>query len=55
MDSIPMIIAKIDYDLFGMPVRIQFTNGNVTKYVYSATGEKHTGVRCAPVKLADYE
>ena len=24
-----MIIAKIDYDLFGMPVRIQFTNGHV--------------------------
>ncbi len=22
------------------PVRIQFTDGNVTKYVYSATGEK---------------
>ena len=22
------------------PVRIQFSNGNVTRYVYSATGEK---------------
>jgi RHS repeat-associated protein len=33
-------IARIDYDLRNNPVRIQFTNGNVTKYVYSATGEK---------------
>ena len=33
-------IAWIDYDLNNHPVRIQFTNGNVTKYVYSATGEK---------------
>lgn len=33
-------IAWIDYDLMNNPVRIQFTNGNVTKYVYSATGEK---------------
>ncbi len=33
-------IAKIDYDRFSNPIRIQFTNGNVTKYVYSATGEK---------------
>ena len=33
-------IAKIDYDYRNNPVRIQFTNGNVTKYVYSATGEK---------------
>ena len=33
-------IAWIDYDLNNNPVRIQFTNGNVTKYVYSATGEK---------------
>ena len=33
-------IAKIDYDLNNNPVRIQFTNGNVTKYIYSATGEK---------------
>ena len=33
-------IARIDYDYLNNPVRIQFTNGNVTKYVYSATGEK---------------
>ena len=33
-------IAKIDYDYNNNPVRIQFTNGNVTKYIYSATGEK---------------
>lgn len=33
-------IAKIDYDNMNNPVRIQFTNGNVTKYVYSAAGEK---------------
>ena len=33
-------IARIDYDQLNNPVRIQFTNGNVTKYVYSATGEK---------------
>ena len=33
-------IAWIDYDLMNNPVRIQFTNGNVTKYVYSAAGEK---------------
>ena len=33
-------IAYIEYDLNNNPIRIQFTNGNVTKYVYSATGEK---------------
>lgn len=33
-------IAKIQYDSNNNPVRIQFTNGNVTKYVYSAMGEK---------------
>jgi RHS repeat-associated protein len=33
-------IARIDYDCRNNPVRIQFTDGNVTKYVYSATGEK---------------
>lgn len=33
-------IARIDYDLRNNPVRIQFTNGSVTKYVYSAAGEK---------------
>ena len=32
-------IAKIEYDYNNNSVRIQFTNGNVTKYVYSATGE----------------
>ena len=32
-------IAKIEYDYNNNHVRIQFTNGNVTKYVYSATGE----------------
>ena len=30
----------IDYDCRNNPVRIQFTNGNVTKYIYSAAGEK---------------
>ena len=33
-------ITRIDYDCLNNPVRIQFTDGNVTKYVYSATGEK---------------
>ncbi len=33
-------IARIDYDCLNNPVRIQFTDGNVTRYVYSATGEK---------------
>lgn len=33
-------IAWIDYDLMNNPVRIQFTNGSVTRYVYSAAGEK---------------
>ena len=33
-------IARIDYDMMNNPVRIQFTDGNVTRYVYSATGEK---------------
>ena len=33
-------IARIDYDLGNNPVRIQFTNGSVTRYVYSPTGEK---------------
>ena len=33
-------IARIDYDLNNNPVRIQFTNGSVTRYVYSAAGEK---------------
>ena len=33
-------IAKIEYDYNNNPVRIQFTNGCVTNYIYSATGEK---------------
>lgn len=33
-------ITHITYDDFNNPVRIQFDNGNVTKYVYSATGQK---------------
>ena len=33
-------IAKIEYDDNNNPVRIQFTDGSVTRYVYSATGEK---------------
>ena len=33
-------ITRIDYDDNQNPVRIQFSNGNVTKYVYSAEGEK---------------
>ena len=33
-------MARIDYDHCGNPVRIQFTDGNVTRYIYSAAGEK---------------
>ena len=33
-------IAFISYDLSGNPLQIYFTNGNVTKYVYTATGQK---------------
>jgi RHS repeat-associated protein len=33
-------IALIDYDFNGMPTRIQFRNGNVTEYTYSAEGAK---------------
>ena len=33
-------IARIDYDRLNNPVRIQFTNGSVTRYIYSAAGEK---------------
>ncbi len=33
-------IARIDYDMNNNPVRIQFTDGSVTRYVYSAAGEK---------------
>lgn len=35
-----MMIIKIHRIANNNPVRIQFINGNVTKYVYSATGEK---------------
>ena len=45
-------IARIDYDLMNNPVRIQFTDGSVTRYIYSATGEKlgvEYGVRLQPV------
>ena len=33
-------IAKIDYDASGNPRRVQFTDGSVTEYVYTAAGEK---------------
>jgi RHS repeat-associated protein len=33
-------IALINYDLLGHPTRVQFTNGNVTEYVYAADGRK---------------
>jgi RHS repeat-associated protein len=33
-------IALINYDLLGHPIRVQFTNGNVTQYVYAADGRK---------------
>ena len=33
-------IALINYDLLGHPIRVQFTNGNVTEYVYAADGRK---------------
>ena len=33
-------MARVDYDLMGNPARIQFTDGSVTRYIYSATGEK---------------
>ena len=33
-------LSLIEYDLFGHPRRIQHHNGNVTEYVYAATGEK---------------
>ena len=39
-------LTKIQYDYLGRPVRIQFTNGSCTEYVYAADGrklrEKHT-------------
>ena len=33
-------IAKIDYDATGYPRRVQFMDGSVTEYVYTAAGEK---------------
>ena len=33
-------ITMIEYDNMLNPIRIQFANGNVTKYVYTAEGEK---------------
>ena len=33
-------IAMIEYDNCNNPMRIQFTSGNVTKYVYTADGQK---------------
>ena len=33
-------IAKIDYDAAGYPRRVQFMDGSVTEYVYTAAGEK---------------
>ena len=33
-------ITNIEYDDWNNPKRIQFANGNVTKYVYSADGQK---------------
>ena len=33
-------IAKIDYDVAGNPRRVQYMDGSVTEYVYTAAGEK---------------
>ena len=33
-------IANIDYDNLNNPTRIQFTDGSVTEYLYTAEGEK---------------
>ena len=35
-----MISDSYTYDLSGNPQKIYFTNGSITKYVYSATGQK---------------
>ena len=39
-------LTKIQYDYLGHPVRIQFSDGSCTEYVYAADGrklrEKHT-------------
>ena len=42
-------IMHIDYDDNNYPRRIQFANGNVTEYVYSATGEKLRAVHYTAV------
>ena len=33
-------ITMIEYDNFGNPVRVQFANGNIIQYIYSAEGRK---------------
>ena len=33
-------ITNITYDYGGYPAKVQFDNGNVTKYVYTSTGQK---------------
>ena len=33
-------LKKIQYDYLGHPIRLQFRNGNVIKYVYAADGRK---------------
>ena len=33
-------IARINYDRMNNPVRIQFSNGSVTRYKYGASGQK---------------
>jgi len=33
-------LTKINYDYLGHPIRLQFRNGNVIKYVYAADGRK---------------
>ena len=40
MQNIPPNFGVIEYALWNNPRRILFTNGNVTKYVYTASGQK---------------
>ena len=42
-------IMHIDYDDNNYPKRIQFANGNVTEYIYTATGEKLRAVHYTAV------